>query len=282
MGGDGVIVTDSVLAATLAAAGTQNNPFLAHCNIGATGTVATGVGTELSAAVNAVSGGTYNFWACTPNLSDLATLNFSFASAKTINFIGIAAHNLGSIGAVVRVRYSLDAGATYINLAGGDITPLDDAAIGVRFPAVSATHWQIRAVVASGEDVVIGVALLSTVLDLPSRIYQGYTPPITQTRVELLSNLSEGGHILGTSYVRRGSQISAALKYLPAAFVRGTEWINFQRAFNQGRPIFWAWRPGKYGDIFYGVRGGNELVPTNSGPLDLMSATLDMAVYDDV
>ena len=48
-------------------------------------------------------------------------------------------------------------------------------------------------------------------------------------------------------------------------------------------PQFWAWRPGKYGDLFYAQRqaGGGALAPVNSGPRDLMSFDLPMRLFHD-
>lgn len=274
------ILTDPVLATTLQAAGTENNPFVAHQNKGADATVTTAVGTEQNAAANAVSGVTYNFWRATPNGSNVATLQFVFASNLTLDFVGLAAHNLGTIGATVKVQYSLNSGGSWLNSAAGEDTPSDDQAIGFRFAAVTADYWRIE-VSGITEDAVIGIALLSEYLTIPQRIYQGYTPPLTPTQVDLQSNVSEGGHLLGSSAVRKSSTASVSLTYLDPTFVRGTDWLAFQTAFNEGEGFFWAWRPEKYGDLFFAWRSGGPIVPQNSGPHDLMGVEMGFRCYDN-
>lgn len=274
------IATDPALAAALLAAGTENNPVIAHVNEGASATVSTTTGTEGAAAVNAVSGATYNFWSCTPSGGNLARIQFVFASAVTLNFVGIAAHNLGDLGATVKVQHSLNSGGSWIDSAAGSVSPADNAAIGFRFQDVTATHWRLT-ISGVSADVVIGLVLLSREIVIPDRIYQGYAPPLTPTQVDLQSNVSEGGHLLGSSVVRMGSAATASFGYVAPAFLRGASWLAFQAAFNSGEGFFWAWRPEKYGDLFYAWRAGAVLRPTNSGPRDLMSFDLAMRFYHE-
>jgi hypothetical protein len=56
--------------------------------------------------------------------------------------------------------------------------------------------------------------------------------------------------------------------------------VAFQTAFNDGVGFFWAWRPTKYGDLFYAWRQGEAIVPTNSGPADFMAFNMGMRLYD--
>ncbi len=276
------IATDPVLAATLLAAGEENNPFIAHLNKGADATATTALGTELTAASNATSGATYNFWSATPTVAGSARLQFVFGSDVVVNFVGIAAHNLGTIGATVKVSYSTDSGATWTDSAAGSVTPTDDQAIGFRFENVDVDYWRIAVTDAGTNDVVIGVALISKYLTIPQRIYQGYAPPITRTDVTLQSNVSEGGHLLGSSVTRRSSRAAASLDLISPTFFRGINWGNFQEKFNSGGGFFWAWRPDDYADdLFYAWRSGPPLTPTNAGPNELMAVEMNMRLYDE-
>lgn len=275
------LTTDPVLAAALTAAGTENNPFIAHLNRGTSATVSTGTGTEVSAAVNAVSGATYNFWAATPNGSNVARLNFAFGSAKNVSFVGLASHNLGSLGADVAVQYSTDGGSNWITSAAGTVSPADNRPIGFRFSLTSAADWRISVTGATG-DVRIGVALLSKYLTIPKRIYQNYLPPLTPTDVDLLSNTSEGGHLMGTTAIFRSSRTRAAFSNVDPVFLRSDDWLAFQDAFNGGAGMFWHWRPAKYsGDLAYVWRDGASVVPVNGGYRDLMDFELQMRVHHE-
>jgi hypothetical protein len=256
----------------------NNNPFFAYANVGSA-TVTTATGTEVNTAANAASGATYNFWKATPS-GGVAVLQFVFASAVSVNFVGLAAHNLGTVTARVKVRYSTDGGSNWTDVLAGQDTPTDNQAIGFRFRAVSAAQWQIY-IDQADSDVVVGVAVLSSVIQMPRRIYKGYTPPLTPTDVSLQSNVSEGGHYLGSSVERRSSSASAEFTYVTPVFLRSASWLAFQAHFNEGGAFFWAWRPSKYEDLFYAWRSGGVAVPVNAGVLDLMNVTLDMRFYDE-
>lgn len=273
------IETSSALQSTLETAGTEDNPFVAHLNIGTDATITTSTGTEVSAAANIADLATYSFWSATPNGSAVARAQFVFASPVTLGFVGIAAHNLADVGGTVKPQYSTDSGSSWLD-AGDAVTPTDNQAIGWRFADTEADYWRISCTGLT-DDVVIGVALLSEALIIPEQIYQGYAPPLTPNIVDLQSNVSEGNHLLGTTGIERGSAATAAFDYLAPAFVRGADWLAFQRAWNRGAPAFWAWRPDSYGDLFLGWRTGGAIAPVNSPVTDRMSLQIAMRLYDE-
>lgn len=182
-------------------------------------------------------------------------------------------------------QYSTDGGSTWNDSGAGPVTPTDDQAIGFYFDAVDAPDWRILVFNYSGtDDVEIGVAYMGLVLTLDQNIYQGYRPPITPTNVALQSNVSEGGNLLGSAIVRKGSSAQASFTLVDPEYIRSTAnngWKNFQDHFNSGKGFFWAWRPTKYGDLFWAWRDGDPIAPTNSGPRDLMSFDMSMRLYDD-
>lgn len=121
-------------------------------------------------------------------------------------------------------------------------------------------------------------------LTVPQRIYQGYAPPITPTRVDLQSNVSAGANLLQSSIIRKGSNAVANLTHLLPAFIRDTDtngWPAFQNHFNNGGSEFWLWRPTTFGDAFYGWRDGAPIIPTNSGPKSYMAASVEMRLFDE-
>jgi len=267
-------------AADLAAHELQHNPLIVWEQLAAS--AATGVGTQVETAANALDPATYNFWAATPNVSDAAALDLTLAAGAAVNFVGLAAHNLADIGATVTLQYSTDGGSSWTDSAAPAVTPADNRAIGFRFAVSTAADWRL-AISDAADDAVIGVALAGREIVIERRLYQGYAPPLTPNRVELLSNISEGGHFLGNSAMRTGSQVTASLSHVTPSQIRSAAWLAFQQAFNAGTPFFWAWRPGKYGDLFYAQRqaGGGALAPVNSGPRDLMSFDLPMRLFHD-
>lgn len=274
------IAIDPVLATALAAAGTEDNPVICWENLGAS--AVTGWGTEVSAAANALSAATYNFWSATPDGSNKASIEITLSAAAAIDFVGVAAHNLADIGASINVQYSTDAKASWNNVPGGSLAPTTNTALAWRFEAITAADFRLR-ISNVTQDVVLGVVLVGQEILVERRLYQGYAPPLTPNRVELLSNISEGGHFLGNSAVRQGSTVTAALSHVTPEFFRGAAWLGFQAAFNAGAPAFWAWRPDKYADLFYAQRdaGSGPVAPVNSGPRDLMSVNIPMRLLHD-
>lgn len=265
------IATTIARASALVSAGTANNPFVTGAM--ADGTASTTTGTEVLAASNATTGSTYDPWVVTPASGD-AVWQYVFGAAQEVSFIGIAAHNVTS---VVTVAYSTNSGASWTDV--GTITPTGDVAMGFRFSPVTADYWRVSIAGASG-DQSIGVIWIGSEIIIPQRIYQGYAPPLTPTIVDLNTNVTEGAQLVSTAFIERGSNLAAELNHIPDTFIRGADWLAFQTRWNRGEGAFWAWRPGKYGDLFYAWRGaGNVIQPTNAGPRALMSFGMQGRAY---
>lgn len=265
-------------AAELATNGTSNNPIVLWESL--SGTLSTTAGTEVESAALSATGTTYDAWVVTPSGGGNAFLQMVFASAQTLNAVAIAAHNLGTVGGSVKVQYSTDSGASWVDTEAGSKFAFDNQAILFYFDEVSADYWRIRISTVT-ENVEVAVAYWGTVMTIPRRFYQGYTPPITPTNVMLQSNVSQGGNLLGAAVTRKGSSASATVQNVEPTFIRGNDFKGFMNHFNNGNGSFWAWRPTKYGDLFYCWRDGNTIAPTNSGPRDLMSFEMNMRFYDE-
>lgn len=259
----------------------ENNPLVFWENVAAsTGTLSTDIGTEVEAASLSATGTTYDPWVCTTSGSGNAALKLVLSSSQSFNCVALVAHNAGTLGASVRVQYSTNSGSSWTNAETGTHNPTDDQAILFYFDDVDTDYWRIVINGPGSTDVEVGVVFWGNVMTLPQRIYQGYTPPIRPTNVMLQSNVSEGGNLLGAAVTKQSSSTSAELTHISPTFIRGTDFTGFMDHFNEGRGFFWAWRPTKYGDVFYAWRSGNTLVPTNSGPREFMSFGMGMRFYD--
>lgn len=159
----------------------------------------------------------------------------------------------------------------------------DDGVIGWHFAEVStASTWRVLVRnVSSSAKPVIGVFFAGKTLTMGRPFYQGYAPVIVPTEVELQSNVSAGGHLLGSSVVKRGSRVQMDFANLDDTFVRGARFKSFMAHFNDGGGAFAAWRPTKYPeDLHYFWRDGATIRPVNSGPRDLMGLTIEGRVYE--
>lgn len=278
---------DSATVSSLTSSGQENNPLVAYINDTDLPTYSTDVGTLASgyAAANAGTYTTFDRWGATPNGSGQAALQMTYASAQAITWIGMAVHNLGTLGATVRPQYSTNGGSTWSDTGAATVSPVNDRPIAWQIASTSAADWRLFITGLSGGDTaVIGHAFAGQFKHtFGQRFYQGFTPAITANRVESIPDLSEGNELLGTSIVRRGSRITAAFEHLDPTDMRGVAVREFLAHYNDGKSFFFAWRPSKYdGDLHFGWRPGgvSAIQPTNAGPAALMALTFEMQVHE--
>lgn len=273
------IATSAARAAALATSGETNNPFVGSAKL--TGTASTSVGTEVLPAANAATGTTFDPWLATP-ASGAVAWQLVLPSAASPNFAAIAAHNLTGREASVRLQYSTNSGSSWTDCGAGIVTPANNEAVGFRFSGITADYWRFYVTGATG-NISIAVCWIGDDLIIPQRIYQGYRPPLSPTAVDLNTNVSEGAHLLGSAVTERGSTFQAGFSHISPAFLRGAAWSAYQRAWNGGQPAFWAWRPTKYGDLFYAWRTQQSgvIAPENTGPNELMGFTVSGRAYHE-
>lgn len=275
-----MIVIGPTRANELVSIGEQNNPFIAWDNLGRLATLGGSGVIAGGERANAVTGSTYDRWRPATG-GTTRTLTFDFGSARSISFAAIAAHNLFSLGGSVAVQRSAD-GSSWTDAGAGSVTPSDNDALVFRFSALSFRYWRFNFTgLATGAALSVGVAFLGNETIIPRRFYQGFSPVITPTEVQLQSNVSVGNELLGSSVIGRGSTLSTTIQHVPAEFIRSANWVAFQRHFNDGGGVFFGWRPEKYPqDVHYIWRNGAVIRPNNSGPRDLMEFTIEAQVHN--
>lgn len=279
------IAVAAARSSALVAANENNNPFVAWDNQAALATAVLGGTAVLTdgARANAVSGTTFDYWK--PNVTaTTAQFQVTFPTARTISFVGIAAHSLGTLGATISVQRSTNGGVNWSDAGAGTIVAIDNNVIGFRMVTSGndAADWRINITgLTAGANLFIGVIFFGSDLVIPTRFYGGFSPAIVPTEVQLQSNVSVGGNLLGSQVIGQGSTLAAQLRHLDPAFVRGASFMGFMRHFNAGKGLFFAWRPTLYADdIHYCWRDGNPIRPANMGVLGYMEAELSMRAFD--
>jgi hypothetical protein len=275
------IVVSPIRSIELTALGYANNPFVAWENLGADATLS-GTSPETGGdRANAVSGSTYDKFRAVED-GGAVVLAFDLGAAAVVGFAALAAHNLGTLGATVQVMYS-DDGVTYTDAGAGAVAATDNKPIVFRLAwgATARRYWRFYITgLDTDAQVGIGAAFLGKEIIFPRRMYQGFSPVLTPTEVQLQSNVSVGGELLGSSVISRGATLAVDLTYIPASFVRSDDWLAFQAAFGEGQPFFFGWRPDKYAqDVYYCARSDAVIRPSNTGPLDLMGISFSARVY---
>lgn len=204
-----------------------------------------------------------------------ATIQADSGAAVAVDYVGIAAHNLGSKGCTVYVESSTDASTWTTRLT---LTPTTDTTLFGMFDSVSARYWRVRITGATAPTV--GVVFLGAMLTMPRTIYGGHTP-ITLARVTAVRPaLSETGQWLGASQTRAGFSTSFAWKNLGAAWYR-ENFDPFVATNPRVSPFFIAWRPYSFPDEVGYCWATDDISPSNQGTRDWMSVDMKVEGYRD-
>ena len=205
---------------------------------------------------NAIDGNTYDYWKPT---AVTARIDLSLAAPKSASYLGIAAHTLGTSSARINVQY--DSGGGFTNAWSGAIAPSDDKTIIVAFDQQTAADWRI---VVLDNVAQIGVAFLGDGIQFESGILPAYTPLYMAEEVELLTSQTLNGQFVTNRVNRKGAKGNFGLNILERSFVEGTDFQNFRRHYNDGKPFFFASNPSELvDDVSYCWRqDGGEIRPT--------------------
>lgn len=274
-----MILTTDARAIDLVDYGHANNPFVAWENLGAAATLSGTAVLTGGDRANAITGSTYDKWR--PDVTTTsANLSFDFGVATSITFAALASHNAFDHAATVTLQRSTD-GAAWTTILSN--TPTDNKPIVFRLAASDGPYRYYRFLfsgLTAGDALSAGVAFLGNDLVITRRLYQGFSPVLTATEVQLQSNVSVGAHLLGSSIISRGSTLSVDISVVDAAFIRSAEWLAFQTAFGEGNGFFFGWRPLTYpSDVYYCARDGAVIRPENTGPRDFMNIKFAARVY---
>jgi hypothetical protein len=270
--------------AELTAAGQLENPFIAWSNLAALSTSILGGTSTLTdgAAANAVSGTTYDYWL--PSIGGTtAQFSVKLASSQNLSCFAIAAHNLATLGGTVAVQRSTDGGGTWSGAGPLTNTPTDNGPIVFRgaTSGLSAADWRFAFTgLTAAAPLYMGVAFFGNETVFSRRFYKDFAPAMSPTEVQLQSNVSVGGNLLGNSVVAQGSTLTASFRNLDAAWVRANM-VPFLPHYNKGKGFFFGWRPTTYPqDVDYCWREGATLRPVNAGPLAFMSLEMQMRAHE--
>jgi hypothetical protein len=156
----------------------------------------------------------------------------SFASARTCSYFAIAVHDLGTLTGTMTLDSSPD-GTTWTTRA--TLAPSDDRPRFVLFAPVAALHWRVT--LSAGASV--GVVAAGPYLTIPNGQWVGETPHDLARDHEALTTISEAGHFLGRSLIRRGYSVSVTGEYLEPDWVTDY-WLPFM-IHAEVKPFFVVW-----------------------------------------
>jgi hypothetical protein len=204
-----------------------------------------------------------------------ATLHVDAGSAVTVDYFAIAAHTLFSAGCTVSIESS-DDNDTWTQQQTFAVSD-NRATIGL-FDSVSARYW--RLVMSGGSAPEVGVFFLGKSLAMQRAIYAGHSPLLLSRVTAVRPSLSETGQWLGATLERKGFKASFSWQNLTAAWYR-QNFDLFAKSNPRANPFFISWRPETFAQEVAYCWTTSDITPSNTGPRDLMSVSIDVEAYSD-
>ena len=172
----------------------------------------------------------------------------TFASARTVEYVGIAGHDLGTQNATIRIQYTTDTGSNWTDFTGLDaIEPSDDSTIFCLVDPIQADGYRV---VIDAADAAPTIATIAggSVTEWPQRaVWTGQ--PITESdQITFANNSSDTGVLVGRTVESDGLQFSVQVDNLSETF-RRVRFNTFKQYANGEDAVFFiATRPGDYPD----------------------------------
>lgn len=203
---------------------------------------------------------TYERWS--PTGASGGTITIDLGGSVLVEYIGIAAHNFGTLGTEVRIECSVG-GVNWLDVI--TLVPTTDNAILVAgIPEELISH--IRITVSNGAE--IGVVYAGRLLSMQRKAYGGHSPGTLSRKTEIEPNTSESGQFLGRSIVRKGFETSFNWRHLTADWYRQYFDPFVEHALRE--PFFIAWYPEKFPDEVLYAWTKDDIWPVNMGVRDYM------------
>ena len=212
-----------------------------------------------------------------PSLPGTWVLNLG--ATRSLDYVGIAGHTIGSAGASATVETSMGdfigSPETQVWTAlGGEVSPSDDAPLLFLDDARNARFMRITV---DGTATLPRIAVAYTGIALVmerEEIGSGFQPANLSRETMLNANLSRGGQFLGQSFRRMGVTNSATFQLLDPEWYRA----NFDPFVKHARslPYFFAWWPAKYTEEIAYVWTQEDIRPTYMGVDDFMQVSWKM------
>lgn len=249
----------------------KNNPVIGYVNKITEAGLSTSTEDALFPAINMANTNTWQLWHSASTTTEFVTFT-SFGGA-TIDYIGFARHNWGTLGAQVTIYGATDGVPTYVPISQHTIT--DDGPLIFRIPPAVYTHLQLILTTSGSSVFQAAVAFAGNLLTIPRNVYVGHTPLSYGREYTQVTGQSEGGHFLGRVVVGETLSTSMELKHLKPDWYRST-FDPFAKA-SATTPFFVAWRPNDYpAETGFAWLTGTPK-PSNMLPNGMMEVTLSMS-----
>lgn len=211
----------------------------------------------------------------TPSVETTQYITLINTNNSAVDYVGVARHNLGTVGFTYTIQHSTDAGGSWSDVTDPRVIVTDDAIIDY-FDELTSDQFRIKLYkTADGDPVTITGPIIAHIklgraLVLQRRIYAGYTPGTINKRVKKINNGSESGQYLGAIITRSYYLAECQQQNNTPEFVRTyikpfIDHVNGHTADDGTAPctFFFAWRPGDYPEEVVYAWTDDDISPKN-------------------
>lgn len=220
---------------------TANKAIICYDNVLTSPLLATIAATSQQAGYsvqNAFDWYTTSYWSPTP-AAGYHFFTATFLSPVTADYLAIYRHNLGDVGGIFYLEYSLDGGTTW-QLATTTITTASNNELKINlFNAVTATHWRVVFNLYTATPFYIGVVMFGRKLPLYRGMVGGFVVPRHGRKNTVLNQKTEGGQFVGRVKTSQGAATNITFKTVPQQWVRDY-WEAFIKH-AELRPFLFSW-----------------------------------------
>ncbi len=255
-----VVISDSLVAT-----GGYNYP-LTNARIGYqkhAGTITATSAADGYPALAADNELTYSYWK--PATSG-GTWTITYSTFQDVDYIGIAAHTLGTDYEQVMAEYY--DGANWQEI--GSVLPNTNQPILFLFESVFATAIRISV---TGTPL-IGVVYAGLALQFPMPVIGQHRPLTFGSQTEFTNNVSDSGQWLGRSIIRRALSGSIEWQYMDDSWVR-SQFMPFVESAKK-RPFFLSWNPAQFPQDCGYCWCNSNIAPSYQGIRDFMSVSIQL------
>jgi len=265
-----IVYPGGLIASELAAGRPMNYPRIGYDNYGRLTTASVTSTTEsISGPKDApLRPDTLEYWSPTALPAEWV---LNFGAAKSLGFIGIASHDLGSSGCTVTCHRSTD-GAIWTVFSSAHV-PTDNSPILFLDTPVTANY--MRVTVTGGVTMPkLAVIYAAAVLAVQRPIFDGYKPIQWNRKTVLFNKMSRRGHFLSQLVKRGGLEAPISLKFLTSTWYDA----NFEPFAKSARqyPYFFAHNPQLYTKAVAFGWTGEDMDPSYTGEIDYVDISWKM------
>lgn len=220
-------------------------------------TTAAASGTTTFDAANAVDGLTYDYWQA--SAGGAQWLKIALTASAPVDFLGLAAHDLGSRAASVLFEGSLD-DATWVTLLAAFTPPNDKPLLKLLPAVVSYRYYRVTFTPGNGVQK-IGALMLGRATPMQRGVRVGHKPAPFARKVEFTTNHTESGNFVGRSILRVSNDIDIQLSSITDAWYREKFEPFALKA--ETKPWFFMWDKWRRPDeVFFGY-ATERPIPSN-------------------